>query len=162
ALLPGVAVTVMFPRVAKALAGGERPHRLLIQTATIILAASGALTILYFLFAEPLITIIFGNAYQPASSLLGWMGLAMIGVSLSSIWLNYYLAEKPRNFVILLIAAVALEWFLLNVLPISLDNAVIAFGATGWALALSGLVMYLFKSELSLRGAAEQRRGSLK
>ena len=153
ALLPGVAVTVMFPRIARLLAEGKPTHRLLIQTAVIILTASGALTMLYVLFASPLITTIFGNAYQPASSLLGWMGLAMIGVTLSSIWLNYYLAEKPRNFVILLLAAVALEWFLLNSLPIALDSAVLAFGATGWALALGGLLLYsrrLLRRSLSL------------
>ena len=143
ALLPGVAVTVMFPRIARLLAEGRRPHRLLIQTAAIILFASGMLTILYFIFADQLINVIFGTAYRNASPLLGWMGIAIIGVSLSSIWLNYYLAEKPRNFVILLVIAVVLEWFLLNSLPISLNNAVLAFGATGWSLALGGLLLYL-------------------
>jgi len=143
ALLPGVAVTVMFPRVARILAEGRRPDRLLIQTATIVFAASVALTILYFIFADPLITIIFGNAYQTASPLLGGMALAMTGVSLSSIWLNYYLAEKPRNFVLLLAAAVALEWLLLNILPMSLNNAVLAFGVTGWLLAIGGFVLYI-------------------
>ena len=143
ALLPAVAVTVMFPRVARLLAEGQSPHRLLIQTAAIILAASGGLTILYFLFSEPLIRMIFGTAYEAASPLLGWMGFAMIGVSLSSIWLNYYLAEKPGNFVILLIAAVLLEWFLLKILPITVASAVLAFGATGWVLSVSGLILYL-------------------
>jgi len=142
ALLPGVAVTVMFPRIAKILAQGQRADRLLIQTASIILTASGALTIFYFIFSNQLITIIFGNAYQTASSLLGWMGIAMIGVSLSSIWLNYYLAERPRNFVILLGIAVALEWILLTLFQPSMQNAVLAFGATGWLLAIGGLILY--------------------
>src|ERR1700752_4826277 len=141
ALLPGVAVTVMFPRIARMLAEGQAPQRLLIQTASIIFVASGALTVLYFIFAYQFIRIIFGNAYQTASPLLGWMGLATIGVSLSSIWLNYYLAEKPRNFVILLVTAVVLEWFLLNVLPTSLNSAAFAFGATGWSLVLGGLIL---------------------
>ena len=145
ALLPGVAVTVMFPRIAKTLAKGERPHRLLIQTAAIILAVSGALTILYFIFADQFIKIIFGTAYQSATPLLGWMGMAMIGVSLSSIWMNYYLAEKPRNFVILLSTAVALEWLLLNMLPTSMQNAVLAFGATGWLLSIAGLILYSWR-----------------
>lgn len=144
ALLPGVAVTVMFPRIVKILAQGQRADRLLLQTASIILAASGALTILYFIFSNQLITIIFGNAYHPASSLLGWMGLAMIGVSLSSIWLNYYLAEQPRNFVTLLGIAVALEWLLLNLFQPTMQNAVLAFGATGWLLSLGGFLLYLF------------------
>jgi O-antigen/teichoic acid export membrane protein len=145
ALLPGVAVTVMFPRIARTLAEGRSTHRLLIQTASIILTVSGTLTILYFIFADQLITIIFGTAYQSASPLMGWMGIAMVGVSLSSIWLNYYLAERPRNFVILLGVAVALEWLLLNILPTSMQNAVLAFGATGWLLTLGGLILYWWR-----------------
>jgi len=145
ALLPGVAVTVMFPRIVKILAEGRPPDHLLIKTAAIILAASGALSFLYFIFGDQLITIIFGKGYQAASPLLGWMGIAMIGVSLSSIWLNYYLAEKPRNFVILLGIAVALEWLLLNQFPPSMQSAVLAFGGTGWLLTLGGLLLYVFK-----------------
>ncbi|HXD08772.1 MAG TPA: hypothetical protein VN653_01815, partial [Anaerolineales bacterium] len=73
-----------------------------------------------------------------------WMGVATIGVSLSSIWLNYYLAEKPRNFVILLCVAVGLEYLLLSLFPASLPNAVLAFGITGWTLSFAGLVLYVF------------------
>ena len=156
ALLPGVAVTVMFPRIAKTLAAGDLPHRLLRQTAATILAVSGALTIIYFIFAEQLIKIIFGMAYQSAAPLLGWMGIAMIGVSLSSIWMNYYLAEKPRNFVILLGAAVALEWLLLSLLPASMQNTILAFGATGWLLALGGLILYLSQNRRLLRASPSQ------
>ena len=153
ALLPGVAVTVMFPRIAKTLAEGRLPDRLLVQTAGIILAASGALSFLYFILGDQLIAIIFGKAYQAASPLLGWMGIAMIGISLSSVWLNYYLAEKPRNFVILLGIAVVLEWFLLNLFPPSMQSAVLAFGTTGWLLTLGGLSLYLFKTGRLLRRA---------
>jgi hypothetical protein len=69
----------------------------------------------------------------------------MMGISLSSVWLNFFLAERPRNFVILLGIAVALEWLFLNVFPRSLQGAVLAFGATGWLLALGGLVLYQIK-----------------
>ena len=146
ALLPGVAVTVMFPRIAKTLAEDRLPDRLLVQTAGIILVAGSALSFLYFIFGDQLIAIIFGKAYQAASPLLGWMGIAMIGVSLSSVWMNYYLAEKPRNFVILLGIAVVLEWLLLNLFPPSMQSAVLAFGTTGWLLTLGGLSLYLFKT----------------
>lgn len=143
ALLPGVAVTVMFPRVVRSLAQGKQPTLILVQTAAIIVAVSGTLSILYFIFSDPLIRLIFGAEYQAAAPLLGWMGLAMIGVSLGSIWLNYFLAEKPRNFVILLGIAVALEWILLNQFPPSMQSAVLAFGVTGWLLSLAGSVLYL-------------------
>jgi len=146
ALLPGVAVTVMFPRIAKTLAEGRLPDRLLMTTAAIILVAGGVLSLLYFIYGDQLIAIIFGPGYQAASPLLGWMGMAMLGVSLSSIWLNYYLAEKPRNFVILLGIAVILEWLLLNLFPPSMQSAVLAFGGTGWLLTLAGLLLYIFKS----------------
>ena len=145
ALLPGVAVTVMFPRVVRSLAQGKLPTRILAQTAAIILAVSGTLTVLYFIFSDQLIQIVFGRDYQAAAPLLGWMGIAMIGVSLGSIWLNYYLAEKPRGFVILLGIAVTFEWILLNLSPFSMQSAVTAFGMTGWLLSFAGLVLYLFK-----------------
>lgn len=153
ALLPGVAVIVMFPRIAVALAQGRLPDRLLLGTAGIIVAASGALTLIYFFLGEQLVRIIFGAAYHPASALLGWMGFGMMGVSLSSIWLNYYLAEKPAVFVLFLCAAVVLEWTLLTQLPASMPNAVLAFGATGWLLAIAGLLLYIFRSRPNLMAA---------
>ena len=146
ALLPGAAVTVMFPRVAKLLAEGRLPGRVLTQTAVIILAVSGVLSFLYFLFSDQILEVVFGKGYQVVAPELGWMGIAMIGVSLSSIWLNYYLAEKPRNFVIMLGIAIALEWTLLSLFPPSITSAVLAFGMTGWLLALGGLVLYILKS----------------
>ena len=146
ALLPGAAVTVMFPRVARQLAEGILPTRILTQTAAIIFAASAGLSFLYFLFPDQILGIIFGKEVQAASPFLGWMGVAMTGVALSSIWLNYYLAEKPRNFVILLGIAVALEWVLLNLFQPSLQSAVLAFGITGWLLALSGLILYILNT----------------
>lgn len=150
ALLPAVAVVVMFPRIAKTLTAGHLPDRLLTQTAAIILASSGALTLFYFIFGEQLIRLIFGEAYRAASPLLGWTGLAMIGVSLSSIWLNFYLAQKPQNFVILLGMSVALEWLLLIQFQPSMKNAVLAFGITGWLLTAAGLLLYLFKTRPEL------------
>ena len=146
ALLPGVAVLVMFPRVVKSLAEGKLPSLILARTAAIMLVTSGLLSLFYFMFSDQLITIIFGSEYQPAAPLLGWMGLAMIGTSLSSIWLNYYLAEKSLNFVIVLGMAVALEWTLLNLLPLSMQSAVLAFGLTGWLLSIAGLVLYILNS----------------
>jgi len=146
---------VMFPRVVKALARGESPNRIISLTALIILAVSGVLSVLYFIFNDQLITLIFGSSYAAAIPLLGWMAVAMIGVSLSSIWLNYYLAEKPRNFVILLGIAVALEWALLNLFPSSMQSAVLAFGTTGWLLSIAGFLLYVFKiGRLPRRGAS--------
>jgi hypothetical protein len=77
----------------------------------------------------------------------------MTGLSLSSIWLNFYLAHKPRNFVILLLGAIMLEGLLLKFLSPSLQNAVLAFGTTGWLLAFCGLLLYLFKQRKELKHA---------
>lgn len=142
ALLPGVAVTVMFPRIARTLAEGRSTDRLLLQTGGIILISGGVLALAYFAFASQIIAVVFGPTYVPAAPLLGWMGLSMIGISLSSIWLNYYLAEKPARFVVLLISAVLVELTLLALFPDSLEGAVAAFGTTGWLLTSGGLALY--------------------
>ena len=154
ALLPGVAVVVMFPRIASTLTQGRLPDRLLLNTGGIIIAASGALTLIYFFFGHQLILNIFGEAYLSASPLLGWMGVAIMGVSLSSIWLNYYLADRPLNYVLLLCTAVAIEWILLTKLSPSLENAMLAFGVTGWFLTISGLVLYLWKFRPNLQNSS--------
>jgi hypothetical protein len=49
--------------------------------------------------------------------------------------------------------AVALEWLLLNFLLPSMQNAVIAFGVTGWLLSISGLLLYVFKHRKDLNHA---------
>ena len=151
ALLPGAAVVVMFPRIAKTLAQGQLPDRLLSGTAMLILTACGLLTGLYFLFSRQLVSLLFGEAYFAAVPLLGWMGFAMTGLSLSSIWLNFYLAHKPGSFVMLLLGSVILEGLLLNFLPPTMQNALIAFGTTGWLLFAGGLLLYLvkFRGELA-------------
>jgi O-antigen/teichoic acid export membrane protein len=150
ALLPAVAVVVMFPRVAVTLARKSLPDRLLLRTAAIVAVTSGVLTLIYFVLGNQIVLKIFGPAYFPATPLVGWMGLAMSGLSLSSIWLNYYLADKPLSYIILLVAAVVMELTLLTRLAPSLTNAVFAFGVTGWFLAISGAVLYLWKTRPSL------------
>jgi hypothetical protein len=121
-----------------------------LQTGTIILLVSSAITLFYFIFGETLIVFVFGESYRVAASLLGWMGLSTIGVSLSSVWLNFYLAQQPRGFVVMLGVAVALEWFLLNLLRPSMQNAVIALGVTGWLLTLGGFLLYIFRARPAL------------
>jgi hypothetical protein len=150
ALLPAVAVVVMFPQVAATLARKSLPDRLLLRTAGIVAVTSGALSLIYFVLGTQLVMKIFGSAYAPAAPLVGWMGLAMTGLSLSSIWLNYYLADKPLSYIMLLVAAVLLEWILLTRLAPSLKNAVLAFGLTGWFLAISGAVLYFWKTRPGL------------
>jgi hypothetical protein len=39
----------------------------------------------------------------------------------------------------------------LNLFPLSMQSAVLAFGATGWLLSLAGLVLYIFKTRRLLR-----------
>jgi len=51
--------------------------------------------------------------------------------------------------------AVALEWTLLNLLPLSMQSAVLAFGLTGWLLSIAGLVLYILN-----RGRLPQRDAS--
>jgi len=49
--------------------------------------------------------------------------------------------------------ALVLEWLLLKTLNPSMQNAVVAFGTTGWLLAIGGLLLYLFKNRKELKNA---------
>jgi len=143
AVLPGAAVVIFFPRVVAAVAQGRLPDRLLLGTAAVVAAATTALTFLYFAFGPLIIQIMFGSRFPGAAPLLGWMGVAMIGYGLAAIWLNLYLATRPVYFVVILVAVVALQLTSLSLYHAAAAQIVAAFAASGWLVAIAGLLLYL-------------------
>lgn len=143
ALLPGAVIVIFFPRVVTIVTRKGLPDRLLAKTATIIAGTTVVLTAGYFAFGRPLVALTFGASYADAASLLGWMGLAMVGYGLASIWLNLFLATRPWVFVVLLLGTLALEIALLVALPATLEWITAIFVLSGWLLAVGGLVVYV-------------------
>lgn len=142
-LLPGAVIVVMYPQAVAQVASHQKPDRLLIRVAFLITLPTLLLTGLYHLAGEWFIRLTFGIQYVEAATWLGWMGLAMVGYGLASIWLNFYLATRPGPFVLLLVLTAGLQSLTLTKYHATLNQILITFSATGWLLAIGGFLFYL-------------------
>ena len=143
ALLPGVAVVILYPRVVTWVKEGRVPDQLLWRAGALVVASGLTITAVYFLFAPTIIQLVFGPAYAAAVPILGWMGAAMVGFGLGSIWLNLYLATRPWPFVLGLTALMGIQLLLLNLFHATLMQVTAVFVLTGWLMAIGGLLLYL-------------------
>lgn len=142
-LIPGAVIAVMYPRVVETIAQNHVPDTLLAKTFGVILASTLGITAVFFSFGPALIELTFGGDYIVGGPLLGWMGVAMLGYTSGSVWLNFYLATRPAPFVAVLVGAAAVEGVLLMLYHDTLLHVTAAFAVGGWILALAGLALYL-------------------
>lgn len=152
-LLPGAVIVIMFPRAVARVVAGQSPDKLLLQTAVVVSLPTVLLTAVLALFGAPLIGWTLGLAYVAAAPLLGWMGVAMLGVGLTVIWLNFYLATRPLPFVVVLGGTAVAQLILLQTVPLDLFAVTIIFGLGGWLPALGGTALYLFWLRPSLESS---------
>jgi O-antigen/teichoic acid export membrane protein len=143
ALLPGVAVVILYPRVVAWIKQGRVPDKLLWRATALVVASGLVITAVYFRFAPAIIQLVFGPAYAAAVPILGWMGIAMVGFGLGSVWLNLYLATRPWPFVTGLTALMGIQLLLLNLFHATLMYVTAVFALTGWLMAIGGLLLYL-------------------
>jgi O-antigen/teichoic acid export membrane protein len=143
ALMPGAVIVVMYPRAVAKVARLELPDGLLAKTAAVVAASTLLLTAVYFVFGPVIVQAAFGANYPEAGSLLGWMGIAMLGYGFCSIWLSFYLATRPLPFVTLLCIVAVGQHLMLKRFHGTLLQTTCVFLAAGWVLALGGLLIYL-------------------
>ncbi|NLS77107.1 MAG: oligosaccharide flippase family protein [Chloroflexi bacterium] len=142
-LLPGAVVVTMYPRAVAQVAQGRLPDRLLALTSAAV-AVSGALLALFFWGLGPaMIRLAFGPSYAAAGPLLGGMAAAMVGYTLASIWMNFFLAVKPWPFAALLVITAIVQYGLLAAFHATPGQVMAIFGVCGWVLAAGGAILYL-------------------
>lgn len=143
-LLPGAVIVIMYPRAVARVAEGQSPDKLLLQTAAVVSLPTILLTAVLALFGAPLIGWTLGAAYVAAAPLLGWMGVAMLGMGITVIWLNFYLATRPLSFVLILLGTAVLQLAILQFVPIDLGLVTAVFTLGCWLPAIGGTLVYLF------------------
>jgi O-antigen/teichoic acid export membrane protein len=66
---------VLFPIASERVAMGSKTRKLILWAIGAVAAISGAITILYFLFPNIIVSLLFGNAYTGAGAMLGLFGI---------------------------------------------------------------------------------------
>ncbi|MDX1416338.1 MAG: hypothetical protein R3293_19220 [Candidatus Promineifilaceae bacterium] len=99
---------VLFPKATQRHAMGQdsRPILGLALGATLLVGLF--VTLAYFLFSEPIVTMIFTDNYADPGIVLGLVGVATTLYAAVSIWLNYALSLNRHSFVISLAILVLL------------------------------------------------------
>jgi hypothetical protein len=143
ALLPGAVVVLLYPRLVATVHRGQSPDRLLALAAVAIVGPILLLTGVYLVAGPLLIRLTFGTQYEAAVSLLGIMGLAMVGYGLATLWLNAWLATRPAPFVLLLALTALAQQLLLARYHATLAQVTTIFAASGWFVAIAGAFLYL-------------------
>lgn len=151
-LLPGAIIVVMYPRAVRQYALNRLPDRLLIKSAAAIIIVISLLAGLYFVFGTPIVQLVVGSGYSEAGPLLGWMGLGILGYSLTAMWMNFYLATRPLPYILLLGSGALLQNLLLASYHASIWQVIAVFALSGWFMALSGLLLYLTWFRRPIRG----------
>jgi O-antigen/teichoic acid export membrane protein len=141
-LMPGAVIVIMYPRIVARISRQELPDSLLWKAALVILASTLALTGLYSAFGPLVVSLAFGTQYVAAAQLLGWMGVAMLGYGLAAIWLNLYLATRPLPFALLLVTMALAQHVAFASFRQTLQQIIVSFVISGWALGLGGLLIY--------------------
>lgn len=130
-LVPIAATTVLFPRVA-VLHDRRRERRYLLAGLGVVSAASALLTAFAWIFAGPLIDLLFGAEYDAAESWLGPLCLAMALYGLAIVYLYHFLALGRTRFaavLAILLAAQVAAYGVFHDSPGELIDVQIAFGA---------------------------------
>jgi O-antigen/teichoic acid export membrane protein len=84
--------SVLFPTIAERKEKGRGYRHVLWMGAGCVAAISAVVTTVYFLFPTFVVHMLFGSAYDEASMYIGWFGLFLSFVSLSTLFIQSYLA----------------------------------------------------------------------
>jgi O-antigen/teichoic acid export membrane protein len=77
--------TVLFPIASERSAAGTKTKKLVLSAVGIVAAISAGITGVYFLFPNIIVSLLFGNAYATAGSMLGLFGIFLSLFSIASI-----------------------------------------------------------------------------
>ena len=106
---PLAIIMLLFPKAAQRHDSHRDPATVLAPAMAAVIVVCGGIALIYFLFADVIVEITLGPEYQVDGQLLGLVGLAMLLLSLSNVWLNYFLSTERTRFVYLIGLALILQ-----------------------------------------------------
>jgi len=137
--LPGGLIMALFPMVAENCALNKNQTGILWKALAYTLTLSGCGTLLYWLFPEAILTVLFGGKYLEAAPLLAYYAITMLPVALLLITMNFHIARGHRGVWIFIVLGVTLEFLFILVWHQDLTQilgALFAGGVTSLILSL--------------------------
>ncbi|MBU3578677.1 oligosaccharide flippase family protein [Polynucleobacter sp. 73C-SIWE] len=146
--IPSGLVIALFPMVVEGAVSQKSTLHLLRLALAITLLMCGILAIIYFLFGDVLIALVYGKAYMGAGDLLRWYGMAMLPLALIIVLEHYLIAHGRALFSWIFLIISPLQALAIYFWHDQLMNVVISIACCGIILLLIG--MYLVGKDLIL------------
>jgi O-antigen/teichoic acid export membrane protein len=136
--LPGAIVIAMFPMVAENESRSQSSAHLFINAMVLTAVLSGAGALFYFLFADEIMTLFYGQKYPGAAELLKYYGFAMLPLSLVMVAEHFLIAKGRVIFAYIMMLGIPFVLFAAHSYHDHLIDMVYILAAGGWGLALVG------------------------
>jgi len=104
----------------------------------VVAVVCGGIALFYALYGEFVVELTLGSEYQVDSKLLGLVGLAMLLLSLTNVWLNYFLSTERTYFVYIIGISIVVQAALMFMFHEELWQLPAAMALNGLWLTLVG------------------------
>ena len=139
---PVAIIMILFPKAAQRQAAQRDPTGVLIPAMLVVAVLCGGLALAYGLFADLIIRLTVGDAYQVDGLLLGLVGLAMLLLSLANVWLNYFLSTERTGYIYLIGIGIVVQAVLMVLFHDQLWHLPAIMSANGLWLTLAGGIIF--------------------
>lgn len=132
---------VMFPLVSKRKAGGEPYKKIFLYSFVITTIFAACSLVIYWLFPELVIKLLYGSAYVQAKGLVVWFGIFISLFTLSSLIINYNLSLGKTKITILPFIAAIIQIIMIILFHQTLFSVILTSTIVS-ALLLISLLIY--------------------
>lgn len=144
---PVAIIMILFPKAARRQAAHQGAGNILLLAMGIVGLVCGGIALIYGLFPEPIVNLVLGSEYQVEGLVLGLVGLAMLLLSLSNVWLNYFLSTEWTYYVYLIGLGIVLQLGTMILFHDELWQMPAAMVVTGLWLNLAGLIIFFWRRQ---------------
>jgi len=136
--LPGAITMALFPMVAENESRSQSSANLFLNAMVLTAGLSGAGAVFYFLFADDIMTLFYGQKYQGAAELLKLYGFAMLPMALVMVAEHFLIAKGRVVFAYVMMIAIPFVLFAAHTYHASLIDMVYILATGGLVLAMVG------------------------
>lgn len=136
--LPAAVAIALFPLVAEKEALNQGSARLFFNAMFLTIILSGAAALFYFLFANSIVTLFYGQKYHGAAELLRFYGFAIMPMALIMVAEHFLIAKGRIVFAYVMMAGIPFVLMAVHAYHNSLMNMVVILAVCGWGLVIAG------------------------
>lgn len=157
----GPIIMVMFPMISERHANGKKFGNLLNLSFTLVFLISFGIGLIYFLFPELMVNILYGAEYLPAARYLVFFAIFLGLYSFSFLFTNFFLSIRKTKIVILPVLAALAQVVFISVFHQNLSQIIWVSIGVLFLLFVSLLIYYLYNHGRSKKSFSFSRHSCL-